>query len=278
MAADIIRINDMLVEDAGGSARSEATGTQCIRRSFAIMRMLASGHQDGEKLVDIAGSLKLSHPTAHRILKALEQEGMVERARGSHRYRLGAEAIWLGVAPFNRCPITRCAARVLDGLVQTVGDSVFLSVPSHTDAVYADRRIGHHPIQARRVAIGARRPLGVSIAGRVMLACMSEDRVEVVLQENAERFREWNCPNSFVLDGIAEARAKGFLAANSVTADDRRAVAVAVRDVVGNPVGAISVISSRNRLGSERVGRLIPILQAAAREVSEALHQQRMSA
>lgn len=278
MSADIITINDMLDEPMGAGGRNEATGTQCIRRSFAIMRLLASGDQDGEKLVDIAGELKLSHPTAHRILKALEQEGMVERARGTHRYRLGAEAIWLGVAPFNRCPITRFASRVLDGLVSSIGDSVFLSVPSHTDAVYADRRLGIYPVQARRVAIGARRPLGVSVAGRVMLAAMTDERSDAILKENDERFRAWNCPQTVITEGIAEARARGFLAANSVTADDRRVLAVAVRDVVGNPIGAISVIGARGRLGPERVTRLVPQLQAAAKDVSEALHQQRMSA
>ncbi len=276
--AQIIPIDDLREEGGSGSARSEATGTQCIRRSFAIMRMLASGDQDGEKLVDIAGALKLSHPTAHRILKALEQEGMVERARGSHRYRLGAEAIWLGVAPFNRCPITRYASRVLDGLVRGIGDSVFLSVPSHTDAVYADRRLGNYPVQAKRVAIGARRPLGVSVGGRVMLACMGEERMDAILRENAERFRQWNCPGEFVVNGIAKARASGFLVADSVTADDRRALAVPVRDMAGNPIGAISIIASRGRLGAERVGRLVPLLQSAAREVSDTLHHQRMSA
>ncbi|GGO38453.1 transcriptional regulator [Gemmobacter aquaticus] len=258
----------------GGSIRSETSGTQCIHRSFAVVRMLASGSAEGEKLVDIAATLNLSHPTAHRILKALETEGIVERARGSRRYQLGSEAAWLGLAAFNRFPITRLASPVLDRLVETVGDSVFLSVPSHNDSVYADRRFGAYPVQARRVAVGARRPLGVSVAGRTIMAYMKPERLEAVLRENADRYGDWRCTESQILCGAEGAREQGFLCSDSVVNSERRVLAVPVRDIVGHPVAAISVIAARPRLGGERISRLVPLLREAARDISTALHRQ----
>ncbi|MFC3058882.1 IclR family transcriptional regulator [Paenirhodobacter populi] len=264
-------------ETIPGVVRGEVTGTQCIRRSFAILRLLAGGDHDGEKLVDIAGALKLSHPTTHRILKALEQEGIVERAGGSQRYRLGAEAAWLGVGPFNRCPITRLSAIVLEDLAQATGDSIFLSVPSHNDAVYADRRLGNWPVQARGVHVGARRPMGVSVGGRVMLAHLGEARMKTVLAENADRFADWNCPMDQVLRGIEDTRAQGYLVDDSLTRQGRRAMAVPVRDVGGRAIGAISIIAPTARLGSDRVARLLPLLREGARRVGTALFEQRMA-
>ncbi|WP_330629363.1 IclR family transcriptional regulator [Thioclava sp. FTW29] len=264
-------------QETGGVLRNEVTGTQSIRRSFAIMRMLAGGDHDGEKLVDIAGSLKLSHPTAHRILKALEKEGVVERAGGTSRYRLGAEAAWLGVAPFNRCPITRISSPVLDELAQLTKDSIFLSVPSHNDAVYADRRFGSWPVQARGVHVGARRPLGVSVAGRVMMAYLGEARATEVFQENLERYAEWNCPEALILDGITRAREQGYLVEDSLTGRGRRALAVPVRDIGGRAIGALCVIAPAARLGAERVNRLWPALREASRKVSASLFETRLA-
>jgi DNA-binding IclR family transcriptional regulator len=256
--------------------RAELSGTQCIQRAFAVVRLLAGGSPQGEKLVDIATRLNLSHPTAHRLLRALESEGVVERVPGSRRYLIGSEAAWLGLAAYSRFPITRCAAATLDRLVVDIGDSVFLAVPSHNDSIYADRRFGPYPVQARRVSIGSRRPLGVSVAGRAMLGFMNAPRVESVLRGNEPRYRQWNCPVETVLKGVEQARAQGYLCAESLVNKERRALAVPVRDVVGQPVAAISVIAAHGRLGPERISRLLPLMKQAAREVSEVLRQQQL--
>ncbi|HEY0275793.1 MAG TPA: IclR family transcriptional regulator [Paenirhodobacter sp.] len=258
--------------------RADTSGTQCLQRSFAVMRFLAGGASEGEKLVDIAGALDLSHPTAHRILKALESEGIVERPAGSRRYRLGAEAAWLGVAAYNRCPITRIAAATLDRLVGQVGDSVFLAVPSHLDAVYADRRLGSYAVQAGRVGIGARRPLGGNVAGQTLLAFMSQQRVEQILGDNDSRYRDWGFSADIVQRRAATARAQGYLCADSRINPERRVLSVPVRDVVGRPIAAISVLAARPRLGTERVGRLVPLLAEAAREIGAAVqHRAQMA-
>lgn len=260
------------------TSRRELTGTQCIRRSFAIVRHLAGGDQEGEKLVDIATELNLPHPTAHRILKALEDEGIVERAIGSQRYRLAAETAWLGVAPFNRCPITRYSGRHMDDLASRTGDSVLLSVPSHLDAVYADRRLGNVPTLMRNVTIGARRPLGLGIGGRVMLAFMNGNRVETVIQENADKFEQAGLEQSRLRDSIEEARTQGFLIANNPLSRESRVAAVPVRDITGRAIGAISLIGPRSATFDSRIERALPVMRSAAREISDLIHQKRVSA
>lgn len=258
--------------------RSELTGTQCIRRSFGIVRHLAGGDQDGEKLVDIAAALKLPHPTAHRILKALEEEGIVERAEGSQRYRLAAETAWLGVEPFNRCPITRYAARYLDELAQTTGEAVLLSVPSHTDSVYADRRVGKRPMLIRQATIGSRRPLGASIGGRVMLAFMGLRRLEAVLRDNAERHSNLECTEDTIRSSLADARARGYLIGASALSTEGRELAVPVLDVTGKSIGAISLIGPCTPMFEHRSTSAVPLLRKAAQQISDHLHQLRLSA
>ena len=256
---------------ARATARSDDSGAQCIHRSFGIVRFLASSPPQGVKLTDIAAKLNLSHPTAHRILKALEKEGVVERVQGSRRYTVGCEAAWLGLAAVARFPITTVAAPLLDSLSRMIGDSVFLAVPSLNDSVYADRRIGSYPVQAVGLPIGARRPLGVSVAGRAMLAFMPERDVATVLQTNASRFAAYRCSPDMVLQGAREARQQGYLCADSVTAREKRVVSVPILDMVGAPVAAISVIASRSRLPNGRLAQLLPALRSATDEIARNL-------
>jgi DNA-binding IclR family transcriptional regulator len=258
--------------------RNEMSGTQCLRRSFAIVRMLAGGDQEGEKLVEIAAALNLPHPTAHRILKALEEEGMVERVEGSQRYRLSSEAAWLGVGPFNRCPITRIAARHLDDLAQRTGEAVVLSVPSHTDQVFADRRAGKRAVLLRHAAIGARRPLGVGAGGQVMLAFMGATRIDSVLRDNAGRYGEWGLDAGTVRRQVELARSQGHLLGDSPITREARVLAVPVRDVVGRAIGAISLVGPRGPMFEHRASISLPLLRAAAQSIVDALHQQRLSA
>jgi DNA-binding IclR family transcriptional regulator len=257
--------------DTAGRSRSEESGTQCIHRSLGILRLLAGGASQGLKLVDIAAAMSLSHPTAHRILKALEEEGIVERVNGSRRYTIGNEAAWLGLAAADRFPITTVAAPVLDGLSQSVGDSVFLAVPSRSDSVYADRRIGAYPVQATTLAVGTRRALGVSVAGRTMMGFMNDRKIDALLCENERSYESYRLTPNSILDGIREVRGRGYLCADSVTAREKRVVAVPIFNMVGMPVAAISVIAPGYRLPAARIPRLVPMLRSAAQEISRGL-------
>jgi len=251
--------------------RREETGTQSIQRSLGVLRLLAGSSRQGLKLVDIAAALDLSHPTAHRILHALEMEGVVERVQGTRRYTIGAEAAWLGLAAAERFPITAVAAPVLDALSASIRDSVFLAVPSVNDSVYADRRFGTYPVQVTTLAVGARRPLGVSVAGRAMMAYMAERKIETLLSDNGPRFAPYNVTSETILGSIQTARRQGYLCADSITARDRRAIAVPVLNMAGAPLAAISVIAPQSRLPEGRLPQIVPMLRAAAQEISRNL-------
>ncbi|WP_180899749.1 IclR family transcriptional regulator [Martelella soudanensis] len=236
-----------------------------------MLRLLAGSPPDGVKLVDIAAELGLPHPTAHRILKALEEEGVVERVRGTRRYTIGSEAAWLGLPAANRFPISQAAAPALDRLCEAVGDSVFLAVRSRNDSVYVDRRIGSYPVQARRLTLGARRPLGVSIASRAIMAYLPKEKTADILMENERRYVDYRLTPDRIIEDLATARSQGFLLASSLTNIERRVLSVPVFDIVGAPVAAISVIASMQRLQNDRVERILPKLKLAASAISERL-------
>ena len=223
------------------------------------------------RLVDIALGARLHHSTTHRILRALEQEGIVERLVNSRRYTIGSEVVWLGLGASSRFPIATAAARALDRLSEQVGDAVFLSVHSGNDSICADRRIGSYPIQVLSIAIGSRRPLGVSQGGRVILAFLPPRVAQQVIAENADRYARHDLTPSAIVENMNAARAQGYLCSDGVTVKGTRVVAVPILDVSGIAVAAISVIAVRHRLPANRVFAVIESLKAAAKEISQVL-------
>ncbi len=254
-----------------GATRRGNEGTQSIHRALRAMRLLANSTTQGMKLVDVAERLGLHHSTAHRILGALEQEGVVERVSETRRYTIGSELVWLGLGAASRFPIAAAASPALDRLSAEVGDAVFLTVRSGDDSVCADRRIGSFPIQVLSIAIGSRRPLGVSQGGRVILAFLPEKTVRQVLETNAERYAEYGCDPDQLATTLSTARASGYICSDGVTVRDTRVIAVPVFGPTGLPVAAISVIAIRRRLPASRIPAVVAALQEAAKGISLAL-------
>jgi DNA-binding IclR family transcriptional regulator len=259
------------VSKQDASRCSEVDGTQSIHRALHVLRLLASSAASGMRLVDIALGAHLHHSTTHRILRALEQEGIVERLVNSRRYTIGSEVVWLGLGASSRFPIATAAARALDRLSEQVGDAVFLSVHSGNDSICADRRIGSYPIQVLSIAIGSRRPLGVSQGGRVILAFLPPRVAQQVIAENADRYARHDLTPGAIVKNMNAARAQGHLCSDGVTVKGTRVVAVPILDVSGIAVAAISVIAVRHRLPANRVFAVIESLKAAAKEISQVL-------
>ena len=252
-------------------AHQEADGTQSIHRALRVLRLLANSAASGMRLVDIARGARLHHSTTHRILRALEQEGIVERLINSRRYTIGSEVVWLGLGASSRFPIATAAARALDRLSEQVGDAVFLSVHSGNDSICADRRIGSYPIQVLSIAIGSRRPLGVSQGGRAILAFLSPLVAQQVIAANMDRYARHDLSSTTVVESMNAARTQGYICSDGVTVKGTRVIAVPILDVSGIAVAAISVIAVRHRLPVSRIPSVVESLKAAAKDISQVL-------
>jgi len=249
----------------------EADGTQSIHRALRVVRLLASNAASGMRLVEIAHGVRLHHSTTHRILRALEQEGIVERLMNSRRYTIGSEVVWLGLGASSRFPIATAAAPALDRLSEQVADAVFLSVRSGNDSICADRRIGSYPIQVLSIAIGSRRPLGVSQGGRVILAFLPERISQQVIAANVARYSPYEITPRALMENMNMARSQGYICSDGVTVKGTRVIAVPILDVAGMAVAAISVIAIRHRLPANRLPAVVESLKAAAKEISQVL-------
>ncbi len=246
-------------------------GAQSIRRALAILRVLAVGRDQGLRLNDIVRETGLNRPTVHRILSVLAEEGLVQQQPKTRRYAIGHHLWMLALARRTRYPLCDAAAPFLDEVSQLSGDTTLLAIPTGLDLLSVDRRLGHFPVQILSLDPGGRRPLGIGAASIAILACLPEKEAVAIVEANARRFQGHKVTATEVLAQIASARRRGYAFNARGIIAGTKALAVAIRDPAGVPVGAICIAAISRRMTPARVEELAAMIRQRTDKITAAL-------
>jgi DNA-binding IclR family transcriptional regulator len=139
------------------------SGIGVLDKAMAIVAAVATGPLPLAGLVDATG---IPRPTAHRLAVALEAHGLVRRdAEG--RFVLGLGLLALGRAAADAFPLAEVARPVLAALRDETGESAQLYVRDGDERLCVAAVDSGHELRTI-VAVGARLPLAVGSAGRVL--------------------------------------------------------------------------------------------------------------
>ena len=202
------------------------------------------------RLTDLALATGMNKSTILRLLDSLGNEGFVQREVDSRHYRLGDQAIYLGLAMQGRAHLRAPARPWLVRLAARSGDTALLSVRSGIEALCIDREFGNYPIQANYLDVGSRRPLGAGAGSLALLAWLPDEEISAVLDqlEAVWATRYPRLSRSFLLDQVAQSRHQGFVLLLDVVVERMGGIAMPILGVDGRPVGAISIAALTERL------------------------------
>lgn len=250
---------------------SGSDGAQSVRRAITVLRLVAAGQDLGVRLTDIATLAGLTLPTARRILKVLMDETAIEQDPITRRYRIGSEITLLGLARPGGLSLRALAEPYLSNLAAQVGDTIFLSVRHGADSVCIGRYLGSHAIQVLSIQVGARRPLGASVSGVMLLAGMDVKEATEITYANQRRLEGLGLSVKTVLTQVATARRNRYVYAPQGVMNGTSALAVGVSDASGHVAGAVSIATLANRLARYRVRSLVDVMREEAAHVSKRL-------
>ncbi len=237
-------------------------GLQTVDRAVAVLHLLSGQGATGMRLVDVQGRLKLSKPTAHRLLMSLVSHGLVDQDETSKRYRLGARLQVLAWSvPQRRPDFGRLATPAAQRLAERSGDTVFVMACDGLESVCVGRETGSFPIKAITIDVGTRRPLGVGAGGLAVLGTMPPEEARRAVDAVAPKLKDYPLTSpEVILRSADQARRLGYSVSDGQVATGVRAVAVAVMDGRGVPVGSIGIAAIRSRMMPDRVRELVPWL------------------
>lgn len=242
-----------------------ASPSSSLRRALGLLRILATGDQEGMRLKDVALAAGASQPTAHRAMQDLLAEGFVEQVAGGKRYRLGLDFFVLAARAGQAGGLRDLARPALLRLSATLTDTVFLLVRDRFDVVCIDRIEGPFPIRSFTGDIGGRVPLGLGQGSLAILAHLPEDEREAVIRFNVPRLLDRGFLDEAGLRAALErAREQGWVNLNTGIIPGMAGLGVPVFDAEGRAVAALSIGTLAERLSAERLPNVVRILQGEA--------------
>lgn len=246
------------------------TGDNAIVKAIRILSALRS-HENGASARELAPSTGIARSTVQRILATLAETGMVAQDTATQRYRIGPQALLIGMGYNAGNALVNAARPHMFTLRDRTGETVGLSV------AVGDARIFLEEVQSTseiRFAseMGRLYPLWSGANGRVLMSGLSDAEIDRVLSNHQldSSLHEPLTPGE-IRSRIAEMRDTGFAMASNETIANVSSVSAAVRDGSGRIVAALSVSGPADRFSAQRMRDVVPQLREATDAISARL-------
>lgn len=166
----------------------QARGAQSTARTLALLQLLARHHVQGLALRELVAASGLDRTTAYRLLGALVRSGLAQRAAGTV-YRLGDEALALGLVAMQQPPLVERCQPVMKALARRSGEPVFLVVRSgdHSHCLHLEQ--GPRPVRTFAESVHHLVLLGLGTPSFTFLATMGDADIAAHYARHAEAYQ-----------------------------------------------------------------------------------------
>ncbi|MGO4166237.1 IclR family transcriptional regulator [Novosphingobium sp. YAF33] len=259
----------------GGETASDAVETteltnKSVIKAATILNELGR-FPAGITVTELAQHVRMSRPTAFRLLLSLEQTGFVERL--DNKYKLGWKIARLGrLADPHQGIIARVQPilkALADGLNEMVGYAV---VNGEADFDLIAEAHSNRLITLSQGYVGRDFPIHASATGKQVLADLNDERIEAIMPRTLERFASKTITDrKKLIRDLHEVRERGYAIVDDELEESLFAMSVPVHDELGHFIGVLSVTGPSERMRSRPLDDLAAQLRQTASEIARAL-------
>ena len=275
--------DELPAEPLDENAPPERTSAGIQSAEIALTVLSEMARTGGAHAVSELGrQLGMPRAKVHRYLVSLERMGFVEQDPASARYRLGAQALQVGLSALSDVDFVREGSNMLPKLAERLNESVFLSIWTERGPVIVRWEDGGRPVTVN-VRVGSAMPLLNSATGQACAAWMPEIQTVSLIDRELRGpgagkagLTDWlNCRARWQTvrhEGVAR------IAGTLINGID--SVAVPVLDAQGKLAGAITALGLSSVFDATLEGPASRLLREAGRALSLRLgyHGQAMTA
>jgi IclR family acetate operon transcriptional repressor len=243
---------------------------QSLDRALAILDLIA---EEGRSMAvgEIASQLELTVPTVSRLASTMRDRGLLAQEQYAGPYGLGLGLSRYAHRAVNVHPLEVAAASVTAGLVEDLGETVSLAIPSDHGVLYVRSQGPTDRMIHISIPVGQILPYAVTATGKVLLAFGDPDRLEAEIEAGlpSRTPDSITSPEDFRRE-IANVRAAGFAVERGESAPGVGCVAVPVFRSGTHATAALSTSATVTTLTEARIEEMRDRLLAGAEEISEA--------
>ena len=243
-------------------------GTQAIVRAVRLLKAIAAVGASSN-LTDLADELELSKPTIHRMIAALESEGLV--TRDGSGFRLGSAIITLGAQALAGSNLRAIARIHLERLASESGETATLEIPAGNNMLILDEVRGRQLVGAH-AEVGTQWPMYATSTGKAYLAALPDTELNVCVSAQRRQLT----PATLVADNdltssCRAAAERGFAVTEEELETGYSAVGASVIGPSGRPVAALSLGGPSERMSGKRLVQLGKAVKNAAADLGREL-------
>jgi len=238
---------------------SSDTGSQRkIKSDLTLINLITLlRDSDGMTITELADELGLAKSTVHAHVHTLADEGYL--VQEGNRFKLSLRLLDLGGS---------IQSRHLDELVREKVDMLAIETQERAQFVVEEQGLGVHlycsygenAVQTK-VWVGRHFPLHISAAGKAILAHLSDEKRESILQREPVAFTEQTVTDTDRLrEELQQVREDQYALNRQESTRGLRAVGAPIRDEENDVVGAISVSGPTHRIKGEVLHEELPDL------------------
>ncbi len=245
-------------------------GTQAVQRAMALLKAFDDDHPTWG-LSQLSRETGLNKTTVHRLLAALEREGMLGRAADGESYVLGPEVVVLGGRALRSNNLRAIARPELERLADDTRETASLEILSAGEMLVIDELVGGY-LMSGVPDLGSRWPLHASSTGLAVLAFLPEPDANDLLPRTLPVVTAATITGHSALRAeLARVRERGYSVADETLEVGLVAIAAPIFDHDGRAIAALSIAGPKLRITAECVPTIGERVQAAAGRISALL-------
>jgi DNA-binding IclR family transcriptional regulator len=220
---------------------------------------------------DIAQTLGVSLPTSYRYLKTLSEAGLLQRV-GDAQFTLGPRIIVLDHYIRQTDPVLQCGVPFMKELVAQTGFDCVVSSLHGDQLLDTHREYGSMPPELS-YGRGRPRPLFRGGAPKVILAGLPTAQLHRIFDAHQADIAAAGLPTDWpgFRRYFSQIRKSGFYFSEGELEAELAAIAVPLQQADGSVIGALSLVTTVQRMAVIDRAKLTPLIQRAAGEISARL-------
>jgi DNA-binding IclR family transcriptional regulator len=240
-------------------------------RVLDIVEALAA-EPEGLSFSDLVRRLDLPKSSLHGLLATLTDRGYVGFDAERHTYLLGIRVWEHGQAYLRHRDLLQEARRAMEGIVQTINETVQLAVLDGIENVYLAKVDCSHPLRLQS-EVGKRLESHATGLGKVLLAHLPVEELQGRLtQPTLKSFTAHTITQrAKLLAELGTVRSQGFGIDDQEYTPGLRCVAVPIREPGGRVATAMSASIPIMRAGPEQMAAALRALAVASLGISRRL-------
>jgi DNA-binding IclR family transcriptional regulator len=243
---------------------NESILSQTVLKALDVLECVANAEQP-VSAPQVAKLLKISRPTAYRLLSTLVSRGYVAEVDGA-RFRLGTQVLSLSKKVLESIDLPDVARPYLRQLSDLANETVNLAIREEEDILYIARVESSQSIRMMST-IGTRSLLHSTSMGKAVLAFLPEEEQTALVNKlplppcTPATITE----RGLLAKELAAVRKQGFAIDNEENEAGVRCIGAPIFDHTGYAFAAISISGPAYRLSLARLKALArPLVEATA--------------